>query len=290
MWLFAAVALAAAPLAADEKKYEIDFQSDVVYGTAAGDELKLDLATPKGVDSPPPGLVFIHGGGWQGGKKEDLAAAAKAAAAAGYVAVSVNYRLAPKHPFPAQVEDCKCAVRWMRAKADELKVDPKQIGALGVSAGAHLAMMLGVMDPADGLEGDGGWSDQSSKVQAAVSYVGPTNLIGDFPPISLQILNTFLGGSMDEKHDLYEQASPVKYVNAGDPPMLLFAGTKDDLVPYDQVFQMTTALTGAGVPGRIEMLIGAGHGFSLKEYQRTMAEAMQFFDDCLRPAESETGK
>jgi acetyl esterase/lipase len=288
--LACSLALAASPLAADETKYDVDFHSDVVYGTAAGEELKLDLATPRGTEALMPGLVFIHGGGWQGGKKEDFAGTVKTAAAVGYVVASINYRLAPKHSFPAQVEDCKCAVRWMRAKADELKIDPKRIGALGASAGAHLAMMLGVMDPDDGLEGEGGWSEQSSKVDAVVSYVGPTNLIGDFPPISLQILKNFLGGPMDEKHEVYEQASPIKYVDKGDPPMLLFAGTKDELVPYDQAFQMTTALTGAGVPGRVELLIGAGHGFSPKDYQRTMAEAMQFFAEHLGAGERKEGK
>ncbi|HVC97390.1 MAG TPA: alpha/beta hydrolase [Pirellulales bacterium] len=263
------------------KKYEVEFRPDVVFGTGAGEDLTLDLALPKGTHAAAPGLVFIHGGGWQSGNKDDFAAQAKEAAAAGYLAVSINYRLAPKHLFPAQVEDCKCAVRWMRAHAAELKLDRDRIGAFGWSSGGHLALLLGVTDTSDGLEGDGGSNDQSSKVQAVVSYVGATHLIGDFSTESVNILKNFLGGPMDENRELYLQASPIKYVNAGDPPMLLFAGTNDPLVQYDQAFQMATALSDAGVPGRVEFLLGAGHVFSPLEMKRTMLEAMEFFDDTL---------
>ncbi len=263
------------------KKYEVEFRPDVVFGTGAGEELTLDLAMPKGILTAAPGLVFIHGGSWQSGNKDDYAAQAKEAAAAGYLAVSINYRLAPKHVFPAQVEDCKCAVRWMRANAAELKLDRERIGAFGWSSGGHLALMLGVTEPSDGLEGDGGSSEQSSKVQAVVSYSGATHLIGDFSNASIGILKTFLGGPMDENRELYLRASPISYVDAGDPPMLLFAGTNDPLVQYDQAFQMATALTDAGVPGRVEFLLGAGHVFSPREMQRTMLEAMEFFDETL---------
>src|SRR5258708_4320036 len=170
-----------ARLAADEP--DVEFRPDVEYGTGGGEKLTLHVALPKTSEGARPGLVFIHGGGWAGGKKDDLKDAIRDAALKGYATVSVGYRLAPKDPFPAQVEDVKCAVRWMRSHADELKLDPKRIGAIGFSAGAHLSMMLGVMDPADGLEGDGGWPDQSSKVQAVVSYFGPTDLLGEYPPI-----------------------------------------------------------------------------------------------------------
>jgi len=269
------------------RKFEVEFRPDVVFGTGAGEELTLDLAMPKGSIAEAPGLVFIHGGSWQSGNKDDFAGQAKEAAAAGYLAVSINYRLAPKHLFPAQVEDCKCAVRWLRAHAGELRLDRERIGAFGWSSGGHLALMLGVTEPSDGLEGDGGWGDQSSKVQAVVSYVGATHLIGDFSIASVNILRTFLGGTMDEKRELYLQASPISYVDAGDPPMLLFAGTNDPLVQYDQAFQMAKALSDAGVSGRVEFLLGAGHVFSPQEMKRTMLEAMEFFDEALGPGRVE---
>lgn len=147
-------------------------------------------------------------------------------------------------------------------------------------------MMLGVMDKDDGLEGEGGWADQSSKVQTVVSYVGPVNLVGEFSQVSQGILKTFLGGPMDERLELYRRASPITYVNSGDAPMLLYAGTKDELVPYDQAFQMTKAMTDAGIVGRVEFLIGENHGFNGKEMTRTLRDMMAFLDEQL----GKTGK
>jgi acetyl esterase/lipase len=256
---------------------EIDYQQGVVYGKGGDDELKLDIASPKGLDHPVPAIIVIHGGGWSGGSRELMSGMAKQAAAKGFVAATISYRLAPKYVFPAQVEDVKCAVRWMRANAKERNIDPDKIGAVGVSAGAHLAMMLGSMDPSDGLEGEGGNSDKSSKVQAVVSFVGPANLVGEYPDISKVILNRFLGGNPEEKQAECKRASPITYVNSGDAPMLLFYGTKDPLVPVDQAFQMTNALTAAAVPARVELLIGAGHGWHGKEMERTLGETWDFF-------------
>ena len=276
-----ALVLAACPVWAEDFA-DVEYKTDVEYGTGGGEKLLLDVATPKSQNGTLPGLVFIHGGGWSGGDKRDFGELAKRGAKAGYVAITINYRHAPKHVFPAQIEDCKCAVRWLRAKADELKVDPKRIGAAGGSAGGHLVMMLGLMDPSDGLEGEGGHADQSSKVQAVVSYVGPTNLIGEFPPVSQQILKNFLGGTQQEKLDLYRQASPITYVTGGDAPMLLFQGTTDVLVPYDQAFQMTQAMQKVGVPGRVEFLIGEGHAWGGAEMDRTMQSMFAFFDGKLK--------
>lgn len=279
------LALFGAQTARAADKYEVEFKTNVVYGKAGDEELKLNLASPKGLAGKAPGLIFIHGGGWSGGNKDGYDNFAKNAAAQGYVAATIDYRLAPKHLFPAQVEDCKCAVRWMRAHADELHIDAAKIGAVGGSAGAHLALMLGVMDKEDGLEGDGGWSDQSSKVQAVVSYVGPVNLLSDVPEASQGILKNFLGGAREERRELYRQASPITYVNSGDAPMLLYAGTKDQLVPYDQAYEMTKAMTDAQIPGRVEFLIGENHGFNGKEMVRTLSDMMDFLGEQLgKPA------
>jgi len=274
-----AAGLSSAARAADT--FEVEYKADVTYGTGAGEPLLLDLATPKDAPGPRPGVILIHGGGWAGGKKDDFADLARKLAARGYVSTTINYRLAPAHLFPAQVEDSKCAVRWMRAHADELHLDSTRLGALGGSAGGHLVMMLGLMDPSDGLEGEGGWPDQSSKVQAVVNVVGPFNLIGDFPDTSNAILRNFLGGTAAEKDAAYRQASPVTYVTAGDAPHLMFMGTKDPLVPFDQGFQLVTALEKAGVTGRAEFLIGAGHGWGGAEMERTLESSFEFFDQHL---------
>jgi acetyl esterase/lipase len=280
---FAALVLlsTSAPRAAD--KIEVEYKPDITYAKVAGEELQLDVASPKGLDHPVPAIVVIHGGGWMGGKRQSMTDFAKQVAAHGYVAPTISYRLAPKHPFPAQIEDVKCAVRYLRAHAKELNIDPQRVGATGISAGAHLSMMLGVMDSADGMEGDGGNADQPSKVQAVVSYVGPVNLVIDnYTETQTQILTAFLQGPPKEKVADCRRASPITYINKGDAPMLCFFGTNDPLISYDQAFQITTALDNAEVPGRVELLLGASHGWMGKEMDRTMEATMSFFDQHLK--------
>ena len=139
-------------------------KQDVVYGKGGNEVLRLDLATPAQGAGPFPALVCIHGGSWRSGDKSWYRNQILTFAEQDYVAVSINYRLAPQYKFPAQVEDAKCAVRFLRAHAAEFKIDPAKLAAIGDSAGGHLALMLAFMDPADGLEGSGGYPEQSSKV------------------------------------------------------------------------------------------------------------------------------
>jgi acetyl esterase/lipase len=279
VFIFVFCGLASAGRAADAP--QIELTKDVQYGTGGEDKLHLDIAWPKENTEPRPCIVFIHGGGWAAGRRSAHVGQVEAAARAGYVAATVTYRLAPKHPFPAQIEDVKCAVRFLRAKADDYKIDTNCIGAIGFSAGAHLSMMLGVMDKEDGLEGSGGHADQSSKVQAVVSYFGPTDLTREYPPASRDIVKNFIGGTLAEKAEAYKRASPITYVNSGDAPMLLLQGTRDELVPHDQAVVMADALTKAGVPGRVELMLGARHGWGGREGQRTTKAAMDFFAEQL---------
>lgn len=266
-----------------EEKAEIEIKSDIVYGTGAGEELKLDLATPKGLAQAVPAIVMIHGGGWMQGKRQDMTELMKRAAEHGYISATVSYRFAPKHRFPAQVEDVKCAVRYLRAHGDELKIDPNRIGAMGISAGAHLSMMLGTLDSADGMEGDGGNPDQPSKVQAVVSYVGPVNLVRpSYTDTQEQILEAFFGDKPLNKQADCRRASPVRYVNKGDAAMLLFFGTKDPLISADQAYQISEALTEAEIPGRVELLVGAQHGWTGPELERTLSASLSFFDQSLK--------
>jgi acetyl esterase/lipase len=261
---------------------DLSVERDVVYGNAGEVELKLDLFKPAGNYQKTAGLLLIHGGGWQKGDKSHFEGFGREAAKRGYVCASINYRHAPRFLFPAQVEDVKCAARWMRDQAHALKIEPSRIGAVGASAGAHLAMMLGVMDPPDGLEGNGGHASNSSKVQAVVSLFGPTNLTTDFPPTTRTVLRDLFGGTREDKLEAYRRASPITYVSAGDAPMLLYQGTKDSLVPYEQAIQMATALTNAVVSGRVELLLGTDHGWGGKELERTTQDSLAFFDEKLK--------
>lgn len=273
----------------------IELHENLQYGSVNGEPLTLHLARPAGdraegsgaaatpATSARPAVLVIHGGGWQGGNKDIHLREVRQLAERGYVAVSVGYRLAPRHHFPAAIEDCKCAVRWLRAHAAEWEVDPQRIGAMGFSAGAHLALLLGTTDENDGLEGEGGWPDQSSRVQVVVSFAGPTNLLAELPEISVPIVEAFLGGPASEMAERYRLASPVALVDATDAPALLFQGTVDELVPYTQAIELAEAMTQAGVPGRVELLVGAGHGWSPREAERTLDAAAAFLDEHLQP-------
>jgi acetyl esterase/lipase len=259
------------------------FEGHVEYCTAAGQKLHIDIARPAKLEKPAPCILFIHGGAWRGGDKALHIPQTFEAARRGYVSATVQYRFCPKHTFPAQIEDVKCAVRYLRANAEKYQLDPKRIGAIGYSAGAHLSMLLGTMGEADGLEGEGGYADQKSQVQAVVAYFGPTELAAeDFPDVSKGLLKDFLGGLPADVPEQYKRASPVTYATKGDAPLLIFQGTKDRLVPHTQAFKMTHALTAAGVPGRVELLVGADHGWGGEDLARTSEESLRFFDRYLK--------
>ncbi len=139
---------------------------------------RLDLYQPQGpADGLRPALVFVHGGGWRGGDKGagQFKSLPERFAARGYVCISVNYRLTDEAPFPACLEDVKCAVRWLRAHAGEYHIDPDRIGAYGNSAGAHLVSLLGLVGPDAGFEGDGPYQEHSSLVQAVCPSATPTD-------------------------------------------------------------------------------------------------------------------
>jgi acetyl esterase/lipase len=278
------VGLFAVSIRAADAPDDVNFRRDVVYGKGGTVDLKLNLSRPKNPASKKlPCVVVIHGGGWSGGDRTNHDDLTWTFAQHGYVSATVGYRLAPKHRFPAQVNDVKCAVRFLRAHADEYGIDPDRFGAIGFSAGGHLSMMLGLTDKKDGLEGDGGSPDQSSKVQAVVSFFGPTDLLAeDIPQQVLGILDQFIGGTKSEKQEEYRKASPITYVTPDDPPMLLFQGTKDPLVPHTQTYPMLEAMTKNGIPGRVELLIGASHGWGDPELRRTALASFAFFDEHLK--------
>lgn len=283
------VALATVASAQDKPKGPavpagVAYSPDIEYGTGGGEKLRLDLARPEKLEKAAPCIVVIHGGAWAGGDKQQHTDLIFKFAQQGYVSASVGYRLVPKHRFPAQIEDVKCAVRYLRANADEHKLNPQLIGAVGFSAGAHLSMMLGTMGKDDGLEGMGGHADQSSQVQCVVAFFGPTDLTRtDFSAISVGLVSNFMGSTPDEDKGERKRASPITYLDAGDAPLLIFQGTKDKLVPHTQATLMADAMTKAGVPGRVELLIGADHGWGGTEIVRSWEESLRFFGAHLKP-------
>ena len=259
-------------------------RADVIYGQAGGVDLKLDLSVPPSGPGPFPVLLFIHGGGWSAGSKRQYDQAVLASARQGYVAATVEYRFAPQFPFPAQIEDVKCAVRYLRAHATELLADTGHVGAIGDSAGGHLALLLGFMAAKDGLEGSGGWPDQSSRVQAVVNYYGPSDLrsVSTSNPDVVRLVGGLLG-TTDLQSPMAALASPMVYLDAHAAPVLSLHGTKDNLVPLSQSEQLHQALKRNGVEEHLEIFAEAGHGFGGQDAERALALARDFLDRHLKP-------
>lgn len=261
----------------------VTWEKDIVFGKGGDTELHLDIARPKEAGKPLPCIVVIHGGGWRGGNFKIHVPQIFDFAKAGYVSATVQYRLVPAARWPAQIEDVKCAVRYLRANANKYGIDKQRFGAIGFSAGAHLSMLLGTMDEKDGLEGNGGSAGESSKVQAAVSYFGPTDLAAkDFPVLVHGMIFDFLGGTAEEKPENFKAASPVTYIDKDDAPILMFMGTKDQLVPYNQAYELADTMTKAGLGGRVELILGANHGWGGAELARTTAASTAFFNQYLK--------
>lgn len=291
-WLF----FATGPGAHEGQAGEPDgtFRRNVIYGRAGGQDLTLNLAQPSQTIGNVPAVLVFHGGGWTKGKKERHDALVRFLAKQGYVAATVQYRLAPLNPWPAQIEDAKCAVRWLRAHCQQYQVDPSRIAALGFSAGAHLSMLLGTMDPSDGLHGEGGHGKHASKVNAVVSFFGPTDLgcitngakAAALTPerlrreVSGRVLGTLLGRVFCEDPS---RASPLSYITSGDAPMLLVQGTKDRLVPYEQAKRMLDSMHSAGVPGEVVFWLGLGHGWDDPQLTDSVDHALRFLDRQFRP-------
>ncbi len=225
----------------------VDVIRNVEYGRGGDTRLALDIYRPKVLPKERlPAVIFIHGGGWRNGDKADGRFATRTAmiADAGYFAVSINYRLTRSN-ITAEVEDCKCAVRWLRANAAKYNVDPERIGVWGSSAGGHLALMVAYADEKAGLEGKGGHDGVSSAVQAVCSWYGPTEL-GSFG----------LGGREEEQKRL----SPMTYVRKDVPPALLIHGEKDQTVPVSHSERLELLLQNSGAEVTFIRVKNANHG------------------------------
>jgi acetyl esterase/lipase len=235
------------------------------YANVDGHELAFDLYMPRGVDAPPL-LIWVHGGGWARGSRD--AVSTVRLVNAGYAMASVSYRLSGDAAFPAQIHDIKGAIRYLRANADRYGFDASRIGVVGVSAGAHLAALAGVTNGSVEHEGDvGGNAEVSSDVAAIVSYFGASNLtsiLDQSTPFGLNIrvpgLTALFGAPVEEKESLARLASPVFYVDATDPPLLLLHGDQDPQMPINQSHELQGAYEAAGLDAPFEVVHGAVHG------------------------------
>lgn len=256
-----------------------EVRRDLAYADTANPKQMLDLYLPKApAEKPRPLVVFIHGGGWENGDKGDVFVGLLLPLIRDgtFAGASVNYRLTNEAQWPAQIHDCKAAIRWLRAHAKELDVDADKIAVFGISAGGHLVSLLGTSGDVKELEGAlGKHTDQSSRVQAVINFCGPGNLLTlrGHPSIikfddADSCTGKLFGAAMPTVPDKARAASPITYISGDDPPFLNVHGTKDTLVPYAQVTEFHDALLHGGVSSRVLTGKEGGHVFVHPEVAR----------------------
>lgn len=261
---------------------------DLEYVANGHERNKLDLYVPEKAEGPLPLIIWVHGGGWQNGSKDGCPPLRGGFTERGYAVASINYRLSGHAIFPAQIEDCKAAIRWLRAHAKEYNLDPKRFGVWGSSAGGHLVALLGTSGDVKEFD-KGAHLDQSSRVQAVCDFYGPTDFVTfvttpryeshatkDAPEAKL------IGGAVLENKDKAAKVNPITYVSKDDPAFLIVHGDKDGTVPINQSQLLFEALKKNGTQVHFHTIHGAGHGgpgFNAKE---VTAMVDKFFDQYLK--------
>ena len=287
VWLCVTIAVAALsaeiaqPLLARRRPIEVAnaaVERGLVYKRVNGIVLTLDLYRPEDVSGLLPVIVCVHGGHWDEGSKERCPAVTLVQD--GYAVASINYRLTRTAPFPAQIEDCKAAVRWLRANASTYNLDPDRIGVWGYSAGGHLAALLGTSGGVPELEGTGDNMQYSSQVQAVCDVGGPADLLAmtNLGPRRISAIKGLLGGPLEKDQAKAIAASPIHYVSKDDPPFLIVHGEADRVVPVEQSQRLYEELRKAGVNATLKIL-PVGHGAIQLD---ALKDAEVFFDATLK--------
>ncbi len=239
----------------------------LVFASPGGEDLVADVLRPDG-DETLPGMVVVAGGGWRQCNKRNLEQISIVLASWGYVTMNLSYRVAPSDPWPACMQDCKTAVRWLRAHAEDYGLNPTAIGALGNSAGGHLAAMLAVTPGAEHFGGTE-HTDEPGDVQAAVCMAATTDMTAQYEffektaadkPGRLAVTVDLLGGTPQQVPQAYWDASPISHVSAGSAPIYFIHGADDPIVPIEPVRLISGRLKDCGVDSPLEIIGGFGHG------------------------------
>ena len=252
---------------------QVTVEKDVVFGRGGDRDLLCDVYRPPVGSEKSTAIIHIHGGGFRGGSKEG-ARTAKPLAALGYVCVAMQYRLSGEAKWPAQIEDVKTCIRWVRANAGELGVDPAKVVVCGYSAGSHLALVAAGSQNLPALEGTGGNPSAGTDLAACVAF---------YPPASMERRPD---GSTPEvmaaaaSDDDIRRASPITYVGPGYPPTILLHGTADTALGVENSFRLYEALTAAGAKVELHILEGLEHIFdTYPEFAGLSASAIDLFVD-----------
>lgn len=259
----------------------------IEFASVDGYSLKLDLHRPE--RKKPEVVVYVHGGAWRAGSREDVPVLDLVNH--GFAIASVDYRLSTQARFPAQIHDIKAAIRFLRAKADELRIDASRIAIIGSSAGGHLAALTGVSNGHAELEGTVGTHlNQSSRIDAIVSFYGASNLqsiLGQSTEFGLGVrvpaLKLLLGDVPEKQPALAKLASPVAHLDAQDPPLLLIHGDADPQMPLAQSVEFHEGCNKRGAPVELVILPGAKHGGAEFYDEQRLRRVADFLRQHLRP-------
>jgi acetyl esterase/lipase len=253
--------------------------------------LKFDVSVPVSARPPYPAVIVVHGGGWLGGSRTDYQALLLQLSRSGYAGMSVDYRTSSQAQFPAQIEDVKCAIRWLRKHADSYQIDPERIGAFGISAGAHL-VALAAMTPGK-WDGYGGETGVSSKLACAILHAPPLDLADWWQTADLRVqgmmaprymLTQLFGKAYPQAVDAYQEASPGSYAEKQKnlPPMLIIQGEQDVTVPSRQARQFVAQLRKNGQSAELMSIADADHfGFG-SQTRQVNAKMQSFLASCFR--------
>jgi acetyl esterase/lipase len=262
----------------------VTVQKNIEYARVSSGPLLLDIYTPKNFTNKLPVIVWLFGGGWESGSKDSCPIAYMAAQ--NVAIISINYRLSGVAPFPAQIFDCKGAVRWLRANAEKYHLDADRIGIFGASSGGHLAALLGTTAGNVEFEGDvGGNLNFSSRVQCICAFYPPTDLDLLVPDAAGRAsaksrLGKLLGGPLKQNLALAALASPLRFVNKDSAPFFLLHGEMDSVVPVEQSKIFYDALKKTGVEAHLVIVPGKGHGIIAPP--DAAQQIYKFFDDHLK--------
>lgn len=259
------------------QRFDIEKRGAIVYHTGDTYLLKCDLYQP--IPKTPskqkrPVVVMIHGGAWRTGSKFSMLRHARRLTRVGYAVMSINYRLAPKYPWPAQIEDCRMALDWLNKNADQYNLDTHRVGVFGYSAGAQLAALLAATN------------EQNPNVKIRAAAVGGTPAEFSWIEDDSTALVYWLGSTKQEDDAVYRDASPTHFITANDPPFFIFHGTTDWLVPIQSARQLDRKLRQTGVDSKLIEVPDSGHFGTFSKIE-LMQDVIKFFDKNLAAVTTE---